>query len=312
MKTFLMVSLLILLLIAFFGQIQRPNPLQGPLESREPFNKFKMAASHVPLAAEITTISKQDEITLNPMIHEIINHVSTENLFNTVAHLQAYGDRYSLEKQWLVAHWIEKRLKEYNVKAFIQTYEYEGKSYPNVIATIEGTEKSDQIILPIAHFDSISDDPKKKSAPGADDNASGVAVLLEIARILNDFPVKRTVILCFFSNEEVGRSGSKYAAQLFKSDGINIKAVLNLDVLGYNLPKSLFQFGALSTRSSLKNRMKSLYHAAKNSFAGLLKGRDAVVIGGRPDCGSLVERVSIIFRQYASLKVREIINDKCQ
>ncbi|MFX0134509.1 MAG: M28 family metallopeptidase [Candidatus Hodarchaeota archaeon] len=267
---------------------------------------------HVLYAVARYNPANYDEKDVNPIIIEMIGQVEFKNLSNTISHFQAYGNRYSWEKQWQAANWIEKSLKDYKIKAFIQTYEYKGKVWPNIIATIEGSDNPDQIIMLLAHFDSISDDPTKKIAPGADDNASGVAVLMEIARILKDFPIKRTVMLCFFSNEETGRVGSEYSAHLFKMDNLNIKAVINLDVLGYNRPKITSPLEAVRAGYSLRNRAKIIYRAAQNSLNGLLNGSDVVKIGGRQENGNLVAVVARIFRQYANINVKEIIDDKCK
>lgn len=247
----------------------------------------------------------------DPIIVQMIEHVEPGNLYNTVLHLQSFENRYSWDKQWLAAKWIEKSLNKDEIKTFIQTFNYESKSWPNVIATIEGTDNADQIIMLLAHFDSISDEADKEIAPGADDNASGVAVLMEIARILKKFPLKRTTMLCFLSNEERGRIGSEHAAQLFRKERADIKAVINLDVLGYR-PRTISPFEALRAGYSLKIRAKIIYRAAQNLFSSLLNGSNAVKIGGRKENRRLVQTTARIFRQYADLNVKEIIDDKCK
>lgn len=102
----------------------------------------------------------------------------------------------------------------------------------NYVVEIKGSEKPDEVILVGAHFDAYL------LAPGADDNATGVAALLELARVLRDRPLKRTVRLAFFNLEEVGLVGSRHhaaqwLAQRSAARDERIVLMLSLEMLGY-------------------------------------------------------------------------------
>ncbi len=101
----------------------------------------------------------------------------------------------------------------------------------NVVGTKQGTKGDRQVII-CGHFDSISEDPNNR-APGADDNATGTAAVLEAARILCDYDFERTIKFICFSGEEQGLFGSgEYATDASRADD-RIAGVLNFDMIGY-------------------------------------------------------------------------------
>lgn len=103
----------------------------------------------------------------------------------------------------------------------------------NYVVEIKGTQKPNEVILIGAHFDAYV------KAPGADDNGTGTAALLELARVLQGRHFKRTVRLAFFNLEEVGLIGSRHHAtqwQDAKNAGTHaedIVMMLSLEMLGY-------------------------------------------------------------------------------
>src|SRR5205814_2674707 len=85
-------------------------------------------------------------------------------------------------------------------------------TWHNIILDIPGGELPGEVVLVGAHFDAVP------LAPGADDNGSGTAGLLEVARVLKDHPTKRTIRLVFFNLEECGLIGSSQYVRLTKDD----------------------------------------------------------------------------------------------
>lgn len=111
--------------------------------------------------------------------------------------------------------------------------EWEGKyaTWKNLIVTLPGTSKTNEVVVMSAHLDTISDDPYQL-APGAEDNASGSATLLEAVRLLHDLRFERTIRIIWFTGEEEGLFGSEaYAAD---HNVQNIIGVINLDMFGYD------------------------------------------------------------------------------
>jgi hypothetical protein len=128
--------------------------------------------------------------------------------------------------------YLAAALQALGCEPVLQTYEYRGRPYSNLIVTIPGTDKKDETVLVGAHYDTVV------GTPGADDNASGVAVLLELCRLLRDSKPLRTLKLVFFVLEEppVFRTesmGSAVSAREAKAAGERIRAMISLEMLGY-------------------------------------------------------------------------------
>jgi peptidase M28-like protein len=106
----------------------------------------------------------------------------------------------------------------------------------NVYAVMKGTdpEGAKRIVLVTGHYDSRNSDTFDATgpAPGANDDASGTAVSLECARVLSKMKFPATVIFLTVAGEEQGLNGSHHFAQMAKSSGWNIEAVLNNDIVG--------------------------------------------------------------------------------
>jgi hypothetical protein len=105
----------------------------------------------------------------------------------------------------------------------------------NIIGILSGTQVGGGVIVLAAHYDSISYnfDDSSAYAPGANDNASGVAALLEIARIMSQRRHRATIMFIAFSAEEIQRTGSKaFVEDYLTANNIDVEAVLNIDDVG--------------------------------------------------------------------------------
>jgi len=124
----------------------------------------------------------------------------------------------------LATDYIKKRLERYNLTTTEQNYSSVGR---NIIATQTGTKYPESIYIICAHYDSVN-------SYCADDNASGVATIIEAARILSRECFDYTIVYALWDEEEIGHLGSKYYAQLAKNSNKNILGVINLEMLGYD------------------------------------------------------------------------------
>ena len=104
----------------------------------------------------------------------------------------------------------------------------------NVVAIQRGTERSNEVVIVQGHIDSRVSDPMDftKDAPGANDDASGVALVLEAARALSKRKFPTTIVYAVLSGEEQGLFGGKLLADYAKKQGWTVKAVLNNDIVG--------------------------------------------------------------------------------
>ncbi|QBQ56581.1 M20/M25/M40 family metallo-hydrolase [Nitrosococcus wardiae] len=115
------------------------------------------------------------------------------------------------------------------VRHAVQTHE---RLFDNIEVTLRGDRLQDESLVIGAHYDTV------RGSPGADDNASGIAVLLELARLLHDAKPDRTLRLVAFANEEAPFFGTQamgslnYARQT-RADGENIVGMISLEMLGY-------------------------------------------------------------------------------
>lgn len=128
--------------------------------------------------------------------------------------------------------YIVSCLEAFGYTPSFQTFTYNKKRYSNVIASRKGAKHPDETVIIGAHYDTVY------GTPGADDNASAVAILLEIARTLKDFSPDRTLKLIFFVVEEPPifkseQMGSYVYAKEAKLRNENIKSMICLEMLGY-------------------------------------------------------------------------------
>ena len=128
-----------------------------------------------------------------------------------------------------------------NTDYVIHTYDYpyseqfQERNWKNLILTLPGEDPAlmDERVLMVAHLDSTSD-LETQLAPGADDNGTGSAGLLEAAYLLRNAHFARTINLIWFTGEEQSRQGSKYFVEDYADWLPDIQAVINLDMFGFD------------------------------------------------------------------------------
>jgi Zn-dependent M28 family amino/carboxypeptidase len=143
------------------------------------------------------------------------------------------GERHVWRPQALhaAADYIRGQLEAGGFAVSAQAYEVHGVRCENLEVTIPGSSRASEIVLAGAHYDTV------EGSPGADDNASGVAGLIEIARELRGSHPARTLKLVAFVNEEppffyFGEMGSKLYAGAARQRGDDIRLMLSLEMLG--------------------------------------------------------------------------------
>lgn len=150
----------------------------------------------------------------------------------TLAHeigIRSFRDRERLAS---TADYISGQLASFGYDATRQTFHFRGHSYDNLIAELPGTEMPERILVIGAHYDTV------RTTPGADDNASGVAGLLGLARQLSGARPNRTIRFVFFCLEEPPASrtknmGSYHYARSLKEKGDKVEGMICLKMIGY-------------------------------------------------------------------------------
>ncbi|MGH6815701.1 MAG: M20/M25/M40 family metallo-hydrolase [Hyphomicrobiaceae bacterium] len=163
--------------------------------------------------------------------------VDAAEIVKTIKELESFGTRYYKSRQGQEASLLLQRKWDgygagrdgFSVKPFPHAWPQE-----SVIATLQGAELADEIVVIGGHLDSINAvDPA--NAPGADDDASGIAVISEAIRVLikTGFKPKRTIQFMAYAGEEGGLLGSQEIAKKYKSEGKKVVAMLQLDMTGF-------------------------------------------------------------------------------
>jgi hypothetical protein len=163
----------------------------------------------------------------------------SRQLYSHVEHLSVrIGSRsiYESSKLEETKRYVVSCLESFGYTPELQKYSYDGQVFSNVIVSIEGKTHPDEMVIVGAHYDTVF------GTPGADDNASAVAMLLEMSRILKGFSPARTIRLVFFVLEEppafrTQHMGSYVYAKEAKAKNENIKAMICLEMLGYYTDK---------------------------------------------------------------------------
>jgi hypothetical protein len=170
--------------------------------------------------------------TIRDNLQRIVRNISGE--IGSRGYLQADA----LQK---TADFISSELQHYGYTISYQTYEDGGRTYKNIHTEIKGKTIAEKIIVVGAHYDTVT------GTPGADDNASGIAGLLEIARLLSDDPAHITVRFVAFTLEEPpffrsNLMGSHIYAQRLRENDEHIEGMICLESIGYFTDKPGSQF----------------------------------------------------------------------
>lgn len=184
----------------------------------------------------------------------LLGEVDRERIEATVRRLAGFGTRHTLSSQddpergvgaardWLYAE-MRRQAEQSRGRMTVELQSYvqepaervpEPTRITNVVATIRGSGDPDRVHVVSGHYDSRASDPMDAAsdAPGADDDASGVAVVLELARLLAREPLESTVVLAAVAGEEQGLYGSTYLAEQLAAAGEDVRAMFTDDIVG--------------------------------------------------------------------------------
>jgi Zn-dependent M28 family amino/carboxypeptidase len=201
-------------------------------------------------------IFAQQTLHRDPLISGMMEQVAVANLENSVRKLVSFGTRHTLSDTLskttgigAARTWIKAEFERYNREnggklqvtydSFVQPAD--GRRVPeatvlkNVMAVLPGTDPADKrMLLVCGHYDSrVTDVMNNKSfAPGANDDASGVAGVLELARVMSKQSFGATLVFVAMVGEEQGLYGATNLAKRAKAEGWDVHLVLNNDMIG--------------------------------------------------------------------------------
>ena len=220
---------------------------------------FSFAASFNPALAQTATRRAAQRSRLNPAIVSIVRQIDARNIERTIRQLVSFGTRNSLSEQndpkrgigaardWLYAEFqkvaetsggrmtVEKQTFEQQKAARVP----QPTMMTNIVATLKGSQPqaADRVYVVSGHYDSMCNSPTdaKCDAPGANDDASGTAAVLEMARVMAKFEFDATIVFMTVPGEEQGLLGSTHFAEEAKQKNWNVDAMLDNDIVGNSL-----------------------------------------------------------------------------
>jgi hypothetical protein len=205
------------------------------------------------------TPSRRSPVTRNRTIANIVREIDARNIEASIRKLVSFGTRNTLSEQndpkrgigaardWLYAEFLKAaELSRGRMTVEKQSYEQQkAQRVPqptiitNVVATLKGSqpESTDRIYVVSGHYDSMcnSATDAKCDAPGANDDASGTAAVLEMARVMAKYEFEATIVFMAVAGEEQSLLGSTYYAEQAKQKNWNIDAMLTNDIIGNTL-----------------------------------------------------------------------------
>jgi len=215
-----------------------------------------------------------------PVIHEMVGKVDTTTFLNDVRQLQEFGTRECFTPEAVEAqNWIKSKFESFGLEVELQDFSvWTLNPSDNVIATLPGKVTPEEYIVLGAHYDSYGGGPL---APGADDNASGTAGVMETARILSQYETEKTIIFCAFSAEEYGLFGSEAYASRCEQLGMNILGYFNMDMIGYHHPGDELHSDMIAPSSA--QPLADFYKSAAGIYVPGFPIYDGYLSGGDSD-----------------------------
>lgn len=215
-----------------------------------------------------------------PVIYEMMGRVDTSMVVANIQHLQDYGTRNATKPQAIQAqNWIKGHFENYGLSVEIQDFPMGGySSSDNVIGTWTGKVDPEEYVIIGGHYDSYAWGIEE---PGADDNASGTAGVMEVARILSQYDFERSIVFCAFSGEEYGLYGSEAYAARAEQDQMNILGYVNLDMISYNYPGDMIHTDMIAPPEA--QELSDFYKAVSAIYLPDFLIYDAIYIPGGSD-----------------------------
>ncbi len=190
----------------------------------------------------------------NAEIRKMLKEISAKNIETSIRKLVSFGTRNTLSEQdnptrgiGAARDWIFGEMQKISndcggclqveKQTFLQPKANripEPTNLTNVVATLKGTTNPDRIYVVSGHYDSMCSSPTdaKCDAPGANDDASGTAAVIELARVMSKRKFDATIIFMTVPGEEQGLLGAAYFAEQAKQKSLNIEAMFTNDIIG--------------------------------------------------------------------------------
>lgn len=195
----------------------------------------KEALLPAPVSAFISyTIDRREQVL------GMLELADEKNLTGTINTFSAYKNRYYTSltgvdsSKWLQSYWLGLAAGREDIS--VAAFKHASWAQESVILTIKGSSEPQKIVVLGGHLDSIAGGGGNTVAPGADDNASGIAALTEAIRVIvaSGYKPSKTIKFIGYAAEEVGLRGSQEIAASFRKEGREVDGVIQFDMTNYN------------------------------------------------------------------------------
>ena len=228
-----------IILITIFASLSNSTNIMAAHATENSNNGHKLCLFSATICVNAQSQQEESKETAD-IIYSVLDQVNSTKLKNWIDNLSYYQTRHT-KSEYIenVAYWIKNEFQSIcKGRVYFHTFTQidQGISYnlKNIICNQEGSTSydNDHLILISAHYDSREQDINKTNAraPGADDNASGVAAVLELARVLSKVGLKNNIQFVLFSGEEQGQWGSTAYVKHLQTNNTKPDLVMNLDI----------------------------------------------------------------------------------
>ena len=170
-------------------------------------------------------------------VRTVLPALDQGRILATIGELSAMPNRYYQSTNGAAASaWLRDRWRSFSNRADVTVELVDhGWAQKSVVLTIPGATAPNEIVVLGGHLDSIAPGGAKSAAPGADDDASGIATLTEVARVLlaSDLRPARTIKFIAYAAEEVGLRGSQAISKAFQQKQLEVVGAIQLDMTNY-------------------------------------------------------------------------------
>ena len=172
-----------------------------------------------------------------PTVEAVLPSLDKARILGTIEDLSANQNRYYTSATGAaVSTWLRDLWQSFTSRSDVTVELVDhGFAQKSVILTIPGSTLADEVVVIGGHLDSIAPGGSTSTAPGADDDASGIATITEVARVLlaQDYRPARTIKVMAYAAEEVGLRGSQAIVTDHQNRGVNVVGVMQLDMTNY-------------------------------------------------------------------------------
>ena len=230
---------------------------------------FLMLSAQQPISNKGNRNQTYPAVTaVNPEVAALVDQVSMQNLENSIRWMQNYIRDACSPAALKTQNWLIDQFESFGLDVYVHYFPSSANfgncvigdtlEAGNVVAIQRGTEFPDEYIVISSHYD-------HPAGPGADDNASGTAGVLEIARILSQHSLKRSIMYVPFNAEELWMVGSLPFVEKCAQEEMTILGVFNLDMLGF-FPEDMGPLTMYSGSSKISDRLWKYYQTVANIY----------------------------------------------